>query len=367
MRFRLLAIAAICGLTGCSRDVDPGPQPRGVVDNPQAEFGKVAVGKSVSHTYTIRNEGDAELVLDEPKRADASADYEVQCTLSSRRVTPGESATAHLRIRPLQVTPKLYAGVHVGTNGPEEWIRFGGRLTVEPPLVLKRDAGPDTGPWTLKIADDGEPAAESAKLYSVDRDRFGVLEVNSSNPGIRLRTNALTADDLKELQAKSGYAVTIEAIGLNDVGRFEGELTIKTDISPGGTKQLTVQGVRWGPVRVVNPGTIKWNHEAARADLGLFPAKTGKSAILYLVMKAPADGPPPSIRQPMSNAPILDVSVERDQKRSTASTSWFKLTLTVPPGRPPERRSYDNPVEVTLTSDHPRATTIRLLVQFVSH
>jgi HYDIN/CFA65/VesB-like, Ig-like domain len=365
--WRCFVLAAMCCCSGCSIDTDPGPLPKATVDEPQVDFGKVAVGNAVAHTFTIRNQGNADLLLDEPKQVEARPRYEVQCELSSRRIPPGGSATARVSIRPLENSEKLYAGVYIGINGPSRRLRIGGHLVVVDHLVLQRDASVERGVWNLKTGIDGEPVAARGRLYSVDRDRFRILAIKSDNPAIRVQTSSLSSQELGELKAKSGYSVVIGANGMKDVGRFEGGLTITTDISPGGTQRLKVRGVCWGPVRVLNPSGIKWIAETARADLGLFPAKTGKTAALFLIIKAPATGPLTSVTETRSSAPVLSVSAERDGRRSTPSTAWFKLTLKVPPGQPPVSRSRDNPVEVSILSNHPRARTIRLLVQFVSY
>jgi hypothetical protein len=364
----LFAVASLCSLAGCGEVPEKGPLPKAVVDEPQVDFGKVAIGNTVVHTFTIRNEGDAVLLLDEPRRAEAQANYQVQCTLSSRRVAPGKSATARVAIRPLEVSTKLYAGVTIGTNGPEQRLRIGGRLVVQEPLVLQSPDGEAAAAvWELKTGEDGEPVAARGHLYSVEHERFRILSINSDDPGIPARAKPLSAAELEKLHAKSGYALVVGPNDMKRVGRFQARLTIRTDVAHGGTKHLDVQGIRWGPVRVVNPGGIKWSSDTARADLGLFPAKTGKTATLFLVITAPADAPPLSIRETRSSAAVLRVSAERDARRSTDSTSWFQLTLQVPPGRQPESRTRDNPVEVSLNTSHPRAETIRLLVQFVSY
>lgn len=364
----LLAVAALCSLVGCAEVPEKGPLPKGVVDEPQVDFGKVAVGKSVVHTFTIRNDGNAVLILHDPKRVEAPVDYHVQCSLSARRIPPGKSATARVTIRPLEISRKLYAGVYIGTNGPERRLRIGGRLVVQEDLVLQRSGGDArAGKWELKIGDDGEPVPAQGNLYSLEHERFRILSATCDHPGIHVRTKPLSIGELEKLQAKSGYSVVVAPSGMHDVGRFQGRVKIQTDVAHGGAKQLSVHGVRWGPVRVVSPNGTKWYPQSARADLGLFSAKTGKTATLFLVVTPPAGGPQTSIKEARSNAPFLRVAAKRDERRSTPTAAWFQLTLSVPPGCAPESRPHDNPVEVTLATNHPRAATIRLLVQFVSY
>src|SRR5437762_13137562 len=69
-----------------------GPYPKAVVDETDYDFGRMEVGEEQSHAYTIRNEGEAPLLIKEgPKTC--------QCTVSqveTGEVAPGAAARVTL-------------------------------------------------------------------------------------------------------------------------------------------------------------------------------------------------------------------------------------------------------------------------------
>src|SRR5262245_45002377 len=68
---------------------ETGPYPKTVVDRTEFDFGRMEVGDAQSHEFTIRNEGEAPLIL---KKGPTTC----LCTISdipNNRVDPGKSAT----------------------------------------------------------------------------------------------------------------------------------------------------------------------------------------------------------------------------------------------------------------------------------
>src|SRR5262245_20541071 len=68
---------------------ETGPYPKTVIDRTEFDFGRMEVGDEESHEFTIRNEGEAPLVL---KKGPTTC----LCTISdipNNTVEPGKSAT----------------------------------------------------------------------------------------------------------------------------------------------------------------------------------------------------------------------------------------------------------------------------------
>ncbi|MFQ5732017.1 MAG: hypothetical protein ACE5KM_08685 [Planctomycetaceae bacterium] len=350
-----VALASVCG--GCRNDA-PVPQTQAAIDNDQIDFGKITLGATVTHVYTIHNVGDSVLRLANPRRAPGSDNYEVNCRLSKREVPPGGSANARLEIRPLATTRKLLAGVFIDSNAGE--LRLGGHLTVENLLEFVPD-----DVWGFQTLSNGEFAEFQGTLHSAGK-RFRVASARGDRPALEVTTAPLEKSKLKKLQAKSGYAIKLRVKGLTEVGRFTGRVTVETDIDGGRKKSVKVTGTRWGPVQVLPRGT-GWDAPTATLDLGRFSAKRGKTEQMFLVVPARERGKPVDKFRAATDASLLRVSVKRDAKRSTATQNWLLLTLAVPAGRPPVVRGRDNPMQVTVFTNHPRATAIRFHVKSFSY
>lgn len=353
-----IVLTCVCG--GCVDDTSSIPQAKAVVDNEQIDFGNVTLGTTVTHVYTIHNRGKTVLKLAEPQRAPGGGEYEVDCQLSARNIPPGGKATAKLKIRPLERTQRLFAGVTIGSNAGE--LRIGGRLTVENVFEIV-----PAGTWILETRKDGELAESVGILHSVGAKPFRVT-VEADSPVIHVDTVELTKRQLLDLKAKSGYRITVRVKDLNDVGRFSSLLKFKTDLDAELTKSVTVGGVRWGPVIVLaaNPKQA-WNSRLALVDMGEFPAKEGKTVSMLLTIASPESGQQVQCTRTETSSSLIELSVEADTKRSTQARQWFRLTVAVPPGRPYKIHDAKNPIIISVVTNHPRAEVIRLQVQMVSH
>ena len=369
-----LAAVVLVGFffAGCSKPPSDLPAPEAVVEGEQTDFGKVTVGVEVEHTFTIHNKGNAVLILGEPRPIPASTPYEMSCDLSSREIPVGGSATARVRIRPLKPSEKLYVGVLIKTNvGENGGIRFGGKLVVENLYELRLEDGEaeydDRTDWKLPFGPDGEPLSYQGTLHSSGLEKFRVVSIKSTNPLIQARAVPLTKAKLKKLGAKSGYTIVVSVKGMKHIGQYFGSLTFKTDPPGSIEKSVIVKGIRYGPVMIISPKDVKWRPHSAVVDLGRFPASQGKTTTILFVMDAPESGGKWVWKKAESDFSALKISISNDKKRSTPTRQWSQLTLTVPPQQKGESRNRLNPVHVTIVSNHPTASPIRLQVLFTSH
>jgi hypothetical protein len=371
---RILAAVVLIGslFSGCSEPPADLLTPEAILVDAQTDFGKVTVGVEVEHTFTIQNKGNAILVLGEPRPVPAGTPYEMRCELSSREIPVGGSATARVRIRPMKTSRKLYAGVLLKTNvGENGEIRFGGKLVVENLFELRLENGEeeydDRTDWKLPFGPDGEPLDYKGTLHSSGLENFRVVSIKSTNPLIQARAVPLTKANLNKLEAKSGYTIVVSAKGMKHIGQYSGSLTFKTDPPGLIEKSVLVKGIRYGPLMIINPKDVKWRPHSAVIDLGRFQASQGRTTTMLFVMNAPESGGKWVWKKAESDFSALKVSISNDKKRSTPTRHWSQLTLTVPPQQKGESRNRLNPIHVTIVSNHPAASPIRLQVLFTSH
>ncbi|GAB4137407.1 MAG: hypothetical protein Tsb009_04940 [Planctomycetaceae bacterium] len=368
---RLFVLSLICLLGGCgSPKKEDGPLPRAVIDNRQIDFGKVIVGATVKHTFKITNEGDAELVLGQPKKSFSNTRYEVTWKLSGSRVPPGQSINVTLTYRLLEPSSKLYAGVQIPTNEAEDAeIQLGGKFEVEEVLVARAEGmiSDETGTeWQMKLSPEGMPEDHRGMLCSSKLDKFQITAIESDNPVIRAVSTPLSEKKLEEFGAKSGYEILVQFRNAEELGLFRANLTVKTDTPNRLEKRIVVRGVHWGPlIHFAAPGA-KWNRQAAILDLGRFSSQSGKTQTVTLVLKTDDLEMPIQWKEVRTNFRALQASIVADAKRSTATRQWAVLTLTVPENQGPQSHNRLDPVHVEIHTTHPRAKVIRFRVHFTS-
>ena len=357
----IVAIAVGVSPLGCAPAPESEPEPAAQelvqVDKEEIDFGTVIVGRRVYHTYTIFNRGKRELILQNPTRAiGTEEDYDLECKLSAKTIPPGGKTTARLMMRPLKPRQTdLIGGVYVNSNFGV--LRFGGRMNVQNALVFEPEEV-----WRLDTRPNGELADYLGTVHS-SLEGVQITSIESDEPSLEISKTPLEAGALKNLNAKSGFRLKLRVANCRVAGRFVANLTVKTDRA--GNATMTVKGLRWGPI--VIPRKPGWNPSLATLDLGRFPAAKGAKGNLIVVLPARADGRAVDQFRAVSDASFLKVTWQKDSMRSTSEQNWMILSLAVAPGQLPEARGEQDPITVTITTNHPRATTIRFLVTSYSY
>jgi hypothetical protein len=89
--------------------------PQAAVDQPTFDFGTVAQGKKVDHSFTIKNSGDAPLTIGQVSTSCGCTVAEV----SSRTVPPGKSSTIKASFNSTNFSGKISKTIYVHTNDPK--------------------------------------------------------------------------------------------------------------------------------------------------------------------------------------------------------------------------------------------------------
>ncbi len=111
MRRRAALLLAL--LAGAASAVEPAP--RVVVEPERFDFGAARQERTLSTQFTIRNHGDAVLVLG-PIRSDCSC---TAALLGSNRVAPGASTSLRVSLETRKATGRVERSVVIGTNDPK--------------------------------------------------------------------------------------------------------------------------------------------------------------------------------------------------------------------------------------------------------
>ena len=127
-RVAALAVAALVAV-GAGRDEKPAAAPRIRVEPESFDFGKAQPGKTLRKDFTIRNFGDAELVIE-----DVSTTCGCTAALSAQsRVEPGGRTALRVTFETRSYSGKVERQVLVRSNDPKApLVQVRVSATVEP-------------------------------------------------------------------------------------------------------------------------------------------------------------------------------------------------------------------------------------------
>jgi hypothetical protein len=221
---------------------EPGAEgrlPKAVVEASEHDFGVCDPMETGSHTFLIRNQGDAPLAI---KKGPTSC----KCTLADLPtdvIPPGE--TGQVRVSWTANTKYLLFSQQavVLTNDPEHQnlvFRIKGEvrahLMAEPEDVVFSSLSP------------GEVRTRRLTLFSQAWDEFEIRRIKASNPQFKWTVKPAPADALAEVKARSGYILEVTSPAAQPPGHFQETLTIyvspKGDTDHERTYQLVVSGHR---------------------------------------------------------------------------------------------------------------------------
>lgn len=335
-----------------------GPAPKAVTDAVEFQFGVMEVGAEMTHTFTIRNEGDAPLTL----KNDGST---CSCTvngLEESTIQPGEEAPVTLTWTPKSVNEDFSQGAKVRTNDPRrERIQFNVHGIVDESIVVDPPSSWDVG----SIAADGEAMVRGV-AYSRLVDEFAVeieedddlLEVVDVVP----MTDAQLAD---YNSAKSGWVYRVR-VRAGKANAFIRTFNVKTDVGEEGTsRQMKVSGHAQGPVSILPIGNVSYYRRANAVDLGRFPAADGKSAELAVMVRGIEESDVEMDAITISDE-SLSFELTRDKSFRVPGKVKYIARITFDPGGIPDTKSGPTTAKIVVPINHPDQPTIEFKVAYAA-
>lgn len=336
---------------------ETGPYPKVVIEEADYNFGTMAVGTEGHHTYVVRNEGEAPLMLKLERTT-------CKCTLSNltkEAVAPGKSTEVGLTWKLVAPAEEFRQSAVITTNDPEHptiELTVNGKAR---PVLL---AGPpDT--WSLGVIAEREPTTVSGLLYSSIVDQFQIVEITSSNKLLSAEASPASKDRLKALEGISGYVIHVSLAPGVQMGQFRGTLTFHTNLDDAKEFHLDIEGTRKGPVYFLPSQGVKWFSTARLLDLGTFRADKGKTATLSMFVTGSSRDEFKILKAESDNE-LVKVAAQRDSRPQEADQVRYLLTFEVPPGSPPSHHLRKSAVKVTITTNYPDLPEIQMRIQFVS-
>ncbi|MGE3821875.1 MAG: DUF1573 domain-containing protein [Isosphaeraceae bacterium] len=329
-----LGEAPISGGTGSS--APSGARPKAVlVGDPTFEFGRAPQFRTDSHSWTVKNEGDADLEL-------TMLSSTCSCTLAKFKdgktavVKPGESTEITLEYETRDNNGDYRKGAEIGTNDPNlkqfslyvSGLVYPAVMTYPPDPVLNYGA----------ITNDDEEHPYGLAVFSPDRPETKILKVETSNPSVSATFEPMTTEEaaaIPTMKITAGQKLIVKVRSDLPLGAFREEVVVSTDHPKQPTFRLSLAGKMVGPINP-QPGAVLMH------DVG---SKNGGTGGVTLVVRNQRDTTFEVVKKPEG----LDVEVSPAD--NGAKKGRYSLRVKVPPGTAPQR--FED--EIVLKTDHPKA------------
>jgi hypothetical protein len=334
-----------------------GPQPKAVIDDREYDFAEGFVGKEDEHVFTIKNEGEAPLILE-------TGSSTCKCTISSLgkdEVLPGESAQITLTWNPTAPDEFFSESASIRTNDPKLPLF---RIEISGEVFKNIMVMPEEF-WSMPNILDYGPTKYSGYIYSRESEGFEIKELKTTNPLLTAKHFKLGKTELAQVGMESGFRIELVLKSGVPVGIFNESLTIITNAEFESSRTVSVLGHRYGPVTIRPIQNSRWVAKKMGIDMGNFPASEGRTSILHLYMKGLA-GKDLEIRDIEIDPEYLKFSLTPDATFLGNDSKKYVLTLNILPGTPRTSRGRQNPARVRMKTNHPKIPEMKFLVHFIS-
>jgi hypothetical protein len=334
--------------------------PHAVVAQPRRQLGIIETPEEFAQNFIISNQGDAPLAL-------AQGPSTCKCTvtdLPNTPVAPGGQATIHVGFSAAVMHDTLKSGpfsrtVIVLSNDPLQ-----PKIFLELAATVRRRLAAAPTPITLAIQSSDLPSPQKRSVetlvYSETWERFALAVVGSSRRGILWAIERAGAEELRPLQARSGYRLRLTLPADMPDGRFSETLTLAA--KPAAAEkprslELQIQGSVDGRVTLFGPRVD--DHGVLR--LGIL--EMGQGTRQTAVMKVNDPCPTLTVRRIETEPDFLRVAVHA-YSGEAASVGLYRIEVEIPPAAPAGSFMGDGAGVIRLRTDHPRLPLIECKVEF---
>lgn len=329
---------------------ETGPHPKAATDETEFNFGTMAVGNEGEHVFTIRNDGEGDLQL---KKGRSTCSCTVGELANDSKIAPGKSVEIKLNWKIKAMTETFRHSASVYTNDPERReLQFTVTGKVDEPYKLQ------PGTWEAGELSAGNAVVKGALFSPIEAD-FKITKLSSRQGWATVESTPMTAEELKEYKAKSGYILTATITPTMPIGPFYEEVSLETTLPNAATIGFRINGTRPGPLEMFGPN---FRPEANALILGEFPASAGKSATISVFARdLETDLELLGADQEFNS---VKVELVKDEKLTGKAKRYF-LKIQIPPGEPQDRMRKKSE-KVNLKFNHPDAQKVRLIVEFLA-
>jgi hypothetical protein len=329
----------------------PGPHPKAVIEQSLFEFGSMPLGSTRSHTFVIKNEGQAPLQL-------VKGPLQCKCTmpaLKDKEIPPGGKAEIVLEWKPLAVQQEFQKEAIIWTNDPAN-SRIALQISGD---VVTEDFWEPGESFNVGQMRQGETKTLTGYIMSKVRDDLKIERVDQASNSLQIEHQPADEALLKEKEAKSGYVFKITVPPSEEVTLIRDTVTVTVNSATNTHIIWQVFGSRVGPLSIVGLG---WYADKQLFQLGHFRAAEGmeKKFSLFLTDRADQDL---AITDVKVDGPIKFTLV-KDEKWMNKANDRYYLTVKFEPGGPIGQQTPERPLPVQISTNHPRVPTINFNVSY---
>jgi|GEM_PF-1402338 len=342
--------------------------PRLVLEKQEHAFGEMDVGEEGRHEFVVRNEGDADLMLE-------TASTTCKCTLaqlSRAVVAPGESTTIVLEWKGEQPAELFQQGARFRTNDPVNKMfglgvlgRIRTRMAIWPELVYFRDI-PREAERTIGVT-----------LFSQAYESVRIIDITSSHPFITVTSTDVVPTEVFQKEARFARTLQIKCRADKRIGPFNGSVRVRYEVADKPSRTSAV----------ASPTALETSKSAERTfefeflgetvgdislhgrdvvgrllNFGAVSGQRGATRRAYVHIRGAVDDLRPQVSTVSPS--FLEVRVGEAQ-RLTPTVRRYPIDVAIPAGTPQAALANAEVGSVVLRTEHPDYPEVRFQISAI--
>ncbi|MFO0975644.1 MAG: DUF1573 domain-containing protein [Planctomycetaceae bacterium] len=344
---------------------ESGPWPKAVVPEPTFVFGRMAVATENSHSFIIRNEGEADLKLKAGLTTCKCTTFgfgaSKEAATPTATVKPGEEVALLMNWKSGEAPDRAFRhGGDVHTNDPKNPLL---KIAVQGAIEQKFEILPMSR-WDAGNIYD-QPGRMKVGIGSKVHSSFEITSVESPSGMVTAKIQPMTEAELGTEQMLCGYSIELEVSTGIPSGYFEEVLKIATTTEKEPLR-VTLVARKHGAIRLQQLAGASLDPKTLALQLGSFAANTGREAKLLVIVDEKDMKEPFAITKIEADPAFVTASLESAGPPSGTVHRYF-LTIKVPPGRPHAQRTDTNPGRIKISTNHSSGDAISLGLKLYSN
>ena len=338
---------------------DSGPWPKLAFDETNFPFGSMAVKAKNSHTFGIRNEGDADLVMTTGKATCKCTTFSVEKDV----LKPGEETKLIINWHGGASPDRAFShGGPLYTNDPKNSeVMFTVRGAIEMPVELLPQL------WSMGNVSLDKSGSLKAGIASKLYKQFEVESIECASKYVTVTAHPMTVEEKARDHYVSGFQLDVVLAADVPPGKFDEEINIKIkgiEGMPEIVAQLTAR--KYGNFVLQPLDGAMFVPDKLLLQLGQFEASVGRDVKLLLIVDEKGMTEPFEITNVEANPSFLKAEIE-ELGKSASTVHRYAVHISLPPGRPHTQKTGTKPGHIKIATNHPSKEVIDLEVLMNSH
>lgn len=345
----------IVGTTGVSRAIVEG--------EPSHDFGVLKRDQSKSCSFVVRNEGDADLLIE---KQNVSCSLCVETQFTNATVKPGEEVTIPVSLKARKLGPELSEALEVRTNDKSHSV-----IRFELIAYISEAAGASVSELSLGTIYTDEASSASFRIYGFNEQQLEIIEckmMDSDNQEcFEWQISELSAEAVKAGQAHAvfGKEIKVDIKPGLPVGPLKQQFTIVARAGEEITIDVPVVGQVTGDLSIIGGST--YSPDKSVLSLGRILVGEGASAKLHVMVKGDHHEDIQVTVGECEPAEYLSVTIGERKAMKSGKASLVPVVVEVSKDAPAANHlggTGSGLGKIVLHTTHPTAKEVTLYVRF---